>query len=97
MTAGPRRYSLLQPHTSHPDVTRLASCRYSTAPPTWKPASMHIQQAAQSLLPHSQAQLVGIFETSTARGLQQLSLKYSLPHRLVREVGAPELMWTIIR
>lgn len=44
-----------------------------------------------------QARLVGIYETSSAAGLQQLALRYTLPQRLVREVGAPETLWMIIR
>jgi hypothetical protein len=44
-----------------------------------------------------QARLVGIYETSSAAGLQQLALRYDLPQRLVREVGAPETLLTVIR
>jgi hypothetical protein len=44
-----------------------------------------------------QAKLVGLYETFSAAGLQQLALRYSLPHHLVREVGAPESLWTLIK
>lgn len=44
-----------------------------------------------------QARLVGIYETSSPSGLAQLSLRYTLPQRLVRHVGAPQALWTIIR
>lgn len=45
----------------------------------------------------TQARLVGIYETSSAAGLQQLALRYTLPQQLVRQVGAPETLWTVIR
>jgi len=44
-----------------------------------------------------QAKLEGIYESSTRAGLQQLALRYSLPDRLVKAVGAPPTLWTVIR
>jgi hypothetical protein len=43
-----------------------------------------------------QAKLVGLYETFSADGLQQLAMRFSLPDHLVREVGAPETLWTLI-
>lgn len=42
--------------------------------------------------------LEALYETtSMGGGLQQLALRFSFPQELVRLVGAPATMWTIIR
>jgi hypothetical protein len=53
-----------------------------------------LEEIYESLAP---AAADGSSSRGAAKQLQQLALRYSLPQELIEKVGAPPVMWSIIR